>query len=283
VSRGANRRRVDRVPGKRRHGLARALRLGAPTVVALALLAAAAWGAYRAGYASDRFRVREIRFHGLARLKAEQLLTVLPVRRGDHLLTVDPGLVEATLRKQPWVAGAEVRRRFLDGALDVEVREHRAAALVALGGLYLADEEGRVFEQAAPGVGLDLPVVTGIDREAYLSRRDEVEQVLAAAVALARRWSAQKLDARAPISEIHVDPVLGTTVVTGDGTEIRLGQQDLDAKLSRLVRLLPALAAEPRKPEVIHLDNRRHPDWVAVRFVGAEGAGSAGPPGKSVR
>lgn len=277
VSRAVNRRRVDRVPGERRQKLVRLLHLVGPTVAALLLLAALAFGVHRVAFGGERFRVREVRFHGLARLAADQLLTVLPVQRGDHLLLVDPGLLEATLQHQPWVARAEVDREFWAGTLEIHVREHRAAALVSLGGLYLVNEQGQVFDRAAPGLGLDLPVVTGIDREAYLSRRAEVEQLLAGAVALAGRWSEARLNARTPISEIHVDPVFGTTVVTGDGTEIRLGQRALDAKLSRLSRLLPSLAAEPRRAEVIHLDNRRHPDWVAVRFAGEVAAAGGGP------
>jgi cell division protein FtsQ len=153
-------------------------------------------------------------------------------------------------------------------------------ALVGLGGLYLVDERGQVFKRAAPGDGLDLPLVTGIDRDAWTDRRAEAEPLLAGALALLAAWSAEKLDVLAPISEVHVDADYGTTVTTTGGAEIRLGQRDLEAKLSRLTRLLPALEAEGRKTEVIHLDNRRHPEWVAVRFEGAGGAGIIGQAGK---
>jgi cell division protein FtsQ len=267
VSRGVNRRRVDRVPGASRRATLRFLRLAGPTLVALALLGAGGTAGYRLAIRGDLLRVREIRFHGLSHARPEELLALLPARRGDHLLAVDPAAAEAALRRHPWVAGVEVHRR-LPPALDVEVVEHRAAALVDLGGLYLVDSRGAVFKRAAPGDGLDLPVVTGIEREAWVDHRAEVEPLLAGALALADRWAARKLDGGAVASEIHVDLDLGTTVVTADGTEVRLGQQDLDDKLGRLSRLLPALAAEGRKPEVIHLDNRRHPEWVAVRFAG---------------
>jgi cell division protein FtsQ len=262
-----NRRRADRAPGERQRKLARALQLAGPTVAALLLLGAAAWGAWRFAFAGDRLRVREIRFHGLARLQAEQLLTVLPVRTGDPILLVEPSLVAATLEAQPWVDRATVRRELLSGTIDVEIREHRAAALVSLGGLYLVNERGKAFERATPGLGLDLPVITGVELDAYPTRA-ELEEALAGAVALSRGWTEQRLDARAPISELHLDPVFGTTVVTADGAQIRLGPGDPAPKLARLARLLPSLAADSRKPEVIHLDNRRHPDWVAVRFAG---------------
>jgi cell division protein FtsQ len=221
--------------------------------------------------------VKSIRFHGLSRLRPDDLLNAIPVRPGDHLLLVDPVAVEAALSRVGWIARAEVRRGLAEGAVDIEIQERRAAALVMMGDLYLVDPQGDVFERARPGAGLDLPVVTGIDLETYLQRRAEMRQVLAGAVALVDRWAEARLDARQPgqlISEIHVDPVFGTTVVTGAGTEIRLGLADLEGKLARLARLLPALAAEPRRAEVIHLDDRRHPERVTVRFAGeVEGGG----------
>lgn len=267
MGRRANRRRVDRVPGERRRKLARILRLCLPTAVALALLGGLGVAGYRSAIAGDLLRVQEIRFQGLARARPEELLAILPVRRGDHLLLVDPEAVEAALLRDPWVARAEVHRR-LPPALDIEVSERRAVALVDLGGLYLVDARGEVFKRAAPGDGLDLPVVTGIDRDAWTDRRAEVGPLLAGALALVTAWADRRLDGTAPISEIHVDPDYGTTVTTAEGAEVRLGQRDLEEKLSRLTRLLPALNAEGRKPEVIHLDNRRHPEWVAVRFAG---------------
>jgi len=282
VVRRANRRRVDRVPGERRRKLARILRLCLPTVVALALLGGLGTVGYRRAVAGDLFRVKEIRFHGLSRTRPEDLLAILPVQRGDHLLLVDPEAVEAALLRDPWVARAEVRRR-LPPALDVDVTERRAVALVDLSGLYLVDARGEVFKRAAPGDGLDLPVVTGIERDTWIERRGEVEPLLSGALALMSAWAEARLDGRAPISEIHVDPDLGATVTTGDGAEVRLGQRDLEEKLSRLSRLLPALDAEGRKPEVIHLDNRRHPDWVAVRFAGSGGTGLIGSAAKAGR
>jgi cell division protein FtsQ len=238
-----------------------------PTVVALLVLGAAGWLGYRTLVKGDLLRVREIRFQGLSRTQPEELLALLPVRRGDHLWAVDPAAAEAALLRDPWVARAEVQRRF-PSSLEIEVTERRAAALLDLGDLYLVDAQGAVFKRAAPGDGLDLPVVTGIDREAWVERRAEAEPLLLDALTLSSAWAERRLDGPAAVSEIHLDLNLGTTVVTADGTEVRLGQGDLEVKLSRLGRLLPALQAEGRKAEVIHLENRRHPEWVAVRFAG---------------
>ncbi len=266
MARGTNRRRVDRVPGERLRTFSRAL----PSLAAAAALAASLGLAWRYGVEGDLLRVREIRFSGLSRATAAELLELSPVQRGEHLLLADTGAMEAALLRHPWIAAAEVRRR-LPPALDVTVTERRAAALVELGGLYLVDERGEVFKRAAPGDGLDLPVLTGIGREDWVERRAEIEPLLEAALALVARWSARGLDRRAPVSEIHLDPDYGTTLWAADGVEVRLGQGDLEEKLTRLERTLAALDAEGARAEVLHLDNRRHPDWVAVRLAGRRG------------
>jgi cell division protein FtsQ len=262
---------VDRVPGERRRKLAAALRFAFPFVVLASCLAAAGWGAWRIAIEGSLLRIGEIRFEGLARATAEELLELSPVAKGDHLLAVDPDLIGAALRRHPWIASVEVRRRF-PAALEISVVERRARALVDLGALYLLDERGEVFKRATPGDGLDLPVVTGIGREDWVDRRDEVEPLLAGALALVDRWAERGLDRRAPISEIHLDADYGTTLWAGDeGVEIRLGQGELPEKLARLERVLAAVDAEGQRAEVLHLDNRRRPDWVAVRVARTKG------------
>jgi cell division protein FtsQ len=262
---------VDRVPGERRRAaLGAARRLARPAIAAAAIAALLALG-WRAAIAGDLLRVRELRFEGLERISAEELLEISPVRPGEHLLSADVGALEAALRRHPWIQAAEVSRT-LPPALVARVTERRAVAIVELGGLYLVDAGGAVFKRAVPGDGLDLPVIRGVDREAWVERRAEVEPLLGAALALLARWSERGLDRRAPISELRVDAQYGTTVWAGhDGLEVRLGTGDLPGKLERLERVLSAIDAEGRRAEVLHLDNRRRPDWVAVRLAGRRG------------
>jgi cell division protein FtsQ len=269
---------VDRVPGERRRKLARAAALALPSLAAVAALGASVLLAWRLGFEGDLLRVKEIRFEGLSRASEAELLELSPVQPGDHLLFLDVAGMEAALSRHPWIASVEVRRQF-PRALDVRVVERRPAALVDLGGLYLIDDRGEVFKRAAPGDGLDLPVVTGIEREAWVERRQELEPLLTAALALLARWSARGLADRAAISELHVDPDYGTTLWAVDGMEVRLGQGDIEEKLARLERVLSALDAEGQRAEVLHLDNRRRPDWVAVRVAGRSGGG--GPESRS--
>ncbi len=276
MARGRNRRRVDRDPAEERLRIARAASLLVAPIAAVALVAAGGFLAWRQGVQGDLLRIREVRFSGLSRASAQELMELSPVQRGDHLLLCDVSLMEAALRRHPWIASVEVRRT-LPPALDVQVVERRAAALVDLGGLYLLDSNGEVFKRAVPGDGLDLPVVTGVGRDAWVERRAEVEPLLHAALALLDRWAERGLDRRAPISEIHVDVEYGTTLWAGPGgVEIRLGHGALPEKLARLEQVLQALEADGQRAEVLHLDNRRRPDWVAVRLAMVERAGGSG-------
>ncbi|HET9599757.1 MAG TPA: FtsQ-type POTRA domain-containing protein [Anaeromyxobacteraceae bacterium] len=223
--------------------------------------------AWRAVRESPAFRIRTIRFEGLSRATADELLALSPVKPGDHLLLADVASLEKALARHPWVRRLEVRRGW-PPRLTVRVTERRAAALVELSGLYLVDDEGTPFKRAEPGDGLDLPVVTGIGRGEWVSHRADAEPLLAGALALARAW--READAAAHLSEIHVDPGDGTTLYLGEeGLEVRLGSGDLDAKLSRLERILSTLRAEGKKAEVLHLDDRLHPNRVTVRLAGA--------------
>jgi cell division protein FtsQ len=148
----------------------------------------------------------------------------------------------------------------------VAVTERRAVALVDLGGLYLVEAGGHVFKRAAPGDGLDLPLVTGFTRDDYVQRRGDVEPLLQGALSLARAWAEAGLGRQLPLAEIHLDGTEGVTVYAGEqGTQIRLGGGEPAPKLQRLQTVLAALRAEGKTAEVIHLDNRTHPSWVTVR------------------
>jgi cell division protein FtsQ len=251
-------------------------------VAALGLLGGAGWATWRFGVQGDLLRIQELRYTGLSQVRPEELAELSPVHAGDHLLLSDLDALALALRRNPWVASVEIARRLSPPVLEVAVTERRAAALVDLAGLYLVDRRGQVFKRAAPGDGLDLPVVTGLPREDYVARREETERRIEAALELLDRWREAGLDRRVAVSEVHLDPDLGVRVTAGDdGMEIRLGQGDLPAKLERLGRVLSALEADGRRAEVLHLDNRRHPDWVAVRPAGGsravDGWGPRGP------
>jgi cell division protein FtsQ len=252
-------------------------------MVACASLAALALGAWRFANQNDLFAIRAIHIEGLEHGAEQELVDLAPVKVGHNLFAADLDGMERALRRAPWVKTVQVRR-VLPASLAVHVTEREAAALVDLGGLYLVDRDAQVFKRATPGDGLDLPVITGFSREDYAKRRADLDPLLAGALALLDSYARSPMAKRAPISELHVDPDQGVTLYVGaEGTQVRLGIGDLPAKLDRMEKIYSALGAEGKKPEVLLLDNRTHPNWVTVRLSGsggaAQGRGGSGPRG----
>jgi cell division protein FtsQ len=266
-------------PDALRHGLKLAILWSVLAVVALG----AATAGWRALIAGDLLGIRAVRMSPLARATEAELLALSPVKPGDNLLAADVEAMERALARHPWVLEARVHRR-LPPALEVKVVERTPRALVDLGGLYLVDADAQVFKRAAAGDGLDLPVVTGFGRDDYVQRRASVEPQLRGALALLDSYAREGLPALAPVSEIHLDADEGLVLYVGDdGMQVRLGQGDLPQKLARLRRVLEALRADGRRAEVVHLDDRGHPDRVAVRIVGRSGGTAIGGEGAGVR
>jgi cell division protein FtsQ len=256
--------------------LSRAL-VGVIAVTALTATCAGSFYGWRWLTRGEALRIREIRFTGLSQAKADELAALSPLKAGDNLVVADLEGLERALTRHPWVRAAEAKRR-MPPALEVHVSERKPAAMLALEAPYLVDREAQIFKRAMPGDGLDLPVVTGLTREDYEKRRDELEPLLRAALALFERYDALGLSKRARISEMHLDVENGHTLYVGDsGIQVRLGTTELHDKLPRLQAALESLEAAGKKAAVLHLDNRAHPSWVTVRLagVGGEGGGPA--------
>ena len=212
--------------------------------------------------ASPRFAVQEIRVAATAHVTAEEIEEVAGVAIGDRLLTVDPDSVAAKLATHPWIAAARVRRE-LPSVLAIEVTERRAVASALMGALYLLDENGRPFKRATFEEADGLPVITGVTREQYAALRPASEAVFREALALMAAY-----DNRPKLSEIHIDPRAGFSLVLLDGAgEIRLGRGDTEEKLVRLDKILAA--AGPRGPAAlatVYLDGALA-DRVTVRLA----------------
>jgi len=187
---------------------------------------------------------------------------------GENLLRADLSRAARAIQSDPWVASVRLERR-LSGEVMASIVEHRPAALVELGGLYVLDDEGRLFKRAAAEDGLDLPILTGISRQAWVDRKPELQLRLFAALHLLDTWQASGLSLGA-VSEIRLEDGGGFTVFAHDGAavqEVRLGAGDVSLKLQRLAQVRAALARRGERAERIDLDNPARPDQAAATLA----------------
>jgi cell division protein FtsQ len=264
-----NRRRVDTAQKKAAvKGAVRAH--GAPVLKGLlvaALTAGLVWGGIELrqwALASPHFQLQELSFSGLTRASRAELVRLSGLARGQNLFALDVPALERAMLQHPWVRGVEVTRHF-PASVSVQVVEHTPEALVVLGDLYVLDGDGDPFKRVTPGDGLDLPLVTGVEREAYVKDPAVVRQRLRAALAVARSYAELKPGRHERLSEVRLEGA-ALSLVTLAGQQVRLGEGDAEAKLSRLARVRRELSQRGLAADIIHLDNRARPGWVAVRL-----------------
>lgn len=280
-----NRRKLDRTQAvselKAASGrLARLLMVAAGVGAAgTAALMAATLG-HRWLTTSPTFAVQAITIAGNRRAPTEELLRTSGLAPGHNVFTADLELAERALSLHPWVKSVEVHRR-LPATLQVTVTEREPALLVDLDRLYFADADGALFKRAVGGDDLDLPVVTGVTRQQFQEHRGQVEALLRSVAALVQTYRAQGLEARYRLQEVAVDEDEGLTLQLAPGqsrTElqtVKLGAGAPEEKLQRLATLWDELERRDLRAEVIRLDNRARPGWVAVKLALAEPAPAA--------
>ncbi len=213
---------------------------------------------------SRHFQVREVVVSGHRRLPEGEVLQLAGIRPGMSVLEADVDALAAPLRAHPWIRWARVARE-LPATLRVDLIEREACAYLATGDLWFVDETGEVFAPADPVESLDIPMISGVDRETLAAavtdpvKRMQLQVRLQGALNLARTWRIHGLARRYPIGELRLDPVRGYVIVAGArGTtppvEVVLGEGPFREKLLRLEFTLEALRAEGRNAEYALLD-----------------------------
>lgn len=215
---------------------------------------------------SKSFATRVVELSGEERLTRAELLHVAGLAEGQNVFEQSPEEAQERLIAHPWIATAHVTRRLPDTYL-VDVVEHRPVAVLVLERLYLVGDDGGVFKPLEPGDPADLPVITGVDPEAFTNDRAFRTSLLISAVALLHDYRDVGLWRREPIAEIHVEHSENFSLYVGEqATFVRLGQRPFRKKLRRFRKVLDRLAHEKAAAEYVYLDNVRRPDRVTVRL-----------------
>jgi len=210
-----------------------------------------------------RFAVRTVKVVGNSRVTPAQVARLGGPMVGVNLFATDLGGLERALAAHPWVKSVRVNRG-LPETLIISVVEHEPVALVSVSDLYLVNADGEPFKRAQPNEAMDLPLITGIERDALVARRDEARSSIRLALSAVEAWGRSPASKGLGLSEVNVSDS-GLTLVTTAGQEIVLGDAALEPALARLGRIRRELSARQLTAEVIRLDNRTRPDWVAVQ------------------
>jgi cell division protein FtsQ len=220
---------------------------------------------------------RALEVTGNSHCSRDEVLAAARLTVGSNVLAVDLERAARQIERLPWVARATVTRQLPD-TLRVAIEERAPAALVAVGGLYLASADGTLFKRAEPGDPVDLPVVTGLSRESFRERPDGAREQVRDSLALMGDLESAQLGSSMRLQEVHRDETGDLSVMLG-GTYIWLGRGPYRSKLSRLRVVLGELHRHGLEASEVHLESDRHPERVTVRAHTASAAEPGAPRG----
>ena len=264
-----NRRRVDvakktgELKAAAKHHAPIALKMAATALVAGSLAYGALLG-YRFATSSPIFALRHIKVSGEDRASGIAVVKLGGISLGTNLFALETGAIERAIASHPWVKRVNVSRH-LPSTLSIEVTEHTALAMMSLGDLYLVNAEGEPFKRVQATEPIDLPLLTGVERDDFISHRDESLSAVRHTLGVVDAYNKSGASKGHPLSEVHVDDT-GVTLVAADGEEIRLGEGQVPEKLERLERVRREMATRQLNASLIRLDNRARPGWVTVQL-----------------
>jgi cell division protein FtsQ len=215
--------------------------------------------------------IRNIEITGLRRLSREEVLKLAHLGPQTNLLALRPGVVEQALRAHPWIAQAELTRKW-PNRLILHLSEREPVALVPLDELYYLDRQGSLFKSAAPGDPHDFPVITGLGLEHFttgMPGNNLVKQTLALLELLKEGPPAFQVNR---VAEIHVDSERGYTLyVNGLKTAFDLGFEELPQKIQKLATVWPELVKRGYLARAQRV-SLNHPQRLLVSFRDPEAA-----------
>jgi len=199
-------------------------------------------GIYQKLCHSDFFQITAIKIAGNHMVSKKQITALSKVDIHSNLLAINMSQVKSLLESHPWIAGAEITRKW-PNRLMIIVKEKKPVALLSRKtGLFYMENNGRIIAAASPTQELDFPVVTGLENfpfnTAYSNRTPDILQDAMELLKLSARNNSILPEQN--ISEIHITENGSILLyLLEKAFPIYMGRDgDISTRYSRLVKVL---------------------------------------------
>jgi cell division protein FtsQ len=179
---------------------------------------------------------------GQSRMTRAEIEAAAEITPGVNLFTLDTGAIVARLEALPLIRHAEVIKS-LPNRVTLSVEERRPFTLVHAGKLHWIDEGGMDLGPESRAVMLAAPVLSGLSADDLGRSESDPSERAALGISLLRLLRRFDTPLLRQISEIDMSRVEGPVLYTVDGVEVRLGQDDWEARIGRLQGVLAQLGA----------------------------------------
>lgn len=171
-------------------------------------------------------------------VSAERIIELSGIELGENIFALSPSSINRLLSAEPVFYATEIRKKY-PSTVIIKVYERQPLALVASAdGVLQIDKDGVVLTIIDVIEEITLPVVTGAGRfDGNIVPGMTLEgSGVAAALALMKQFPQDAIEL---IEEINVEDRENIRLFTGDGLEIRIGDQsDFLAKYQVFCRVL---------------------------------------------
>ena len=229
-----------------------ALRIGVIAIIALI-----AFVGYRAAASASFFQVRTIETRGSTRASVDDIKNV--VRRDvseTGVWRADLQQLSSHLEHLPWVRTAVVTRVLPDGIrVRITEREPKAVVRTAAGRFIWVDDDAVYLAEMSPTDQMPAFFLRGWNEDNSNTAPAENRQRVRTFLELQRDWSAQGIAER--VSEVNLLDLHDVRVqLANDDSqiEVRLGSQDLSARLGKALNVLDAQRQTARGPLISYID-----------------------------
>lgn len=211
-----------------------------PPMYVLAAIGAAVVALWGAGWALDRPIARVEVGGNFQRVAPVQIEAAVAPFRGAGFLFVDLDALQSALESIPWIDRARVERRWPNGVRVLIIEQVPAARWGEDG---LMNTRGELFIRGARHLPPELPQLIGpAGKEEAVARLylDTYPRLLAVGMRLSR---------------VELDPRGAWQLTLANGIQVRLGRQDVAARLQRFISVASPMVAA-RSAEVGYVDLR---------------------------
>jgi len=181
----------------------------------------ALWASWAALSGSQVFEIKRVEVTGLTTLAVDDVTARAGIEEGATLLRLDEAEVVARLLEDPWIADAELVRRW-PATLRIAVTEREPAAVVDTGvTFWFVDAGGRVLSESVPSSATVLPVVRDVPDFAAEPGTVSESAILKNALEVLAGLSAEL---RSSVRTVSAPTINETALLTATGVEIMMGE-----------------------------------------------------------
>lgn len=210
---------------------------------------------------TEKLAIQEIEFKGLRRVQPAEIERAVADLRGQNILLVPLENYAARFTRHPRIKGARFRKVLPDRVVCT-VEERVPVALVFAGRLLEVDEEGMIMTADGLTDMLDLPIISGLDRETVKEGRLCEDRRLTGALrvlAICKDYGGKFAQ---DISELRIGNRGINIVSLKEGMVLLLGKTDFEGRLNKFFLMRNTIAQQDASAKLVDL---RFEDQIVLR------------------